>query len=100
MKRINCRDIYKEETERFIKSLKRFREARMSSHSNWNEELFQYADDDYYFYRFCVGRQENTTEQLLINIICRVMIEYEVAMEDSGNSPFNLNLKSLSQIEV
>ena len=78
MKRINCRDIYKEETERFIKSLKHFREAWMSSHSNWNEELFQYADDDYYFYRFCVDRQENTTEQLLINIICRVMIEYEV----------------------
>lgn len=89
MKSINCRDIYKEETERFIKSLKRFREAWMSSHSNWNEELFQYADDDYYFYRFCVDRQENTTEQLLINIICRVMIEYEVAMEDSVNSPFN-----------
>ena len=64
MRRINSRDIYKEEIDKSIKTLKHFREAWMRLSSTIPKDLFQYADDDFYFYRFCINSQENETEKL------------------------------------
>ena len=76
-KNICCDDIYSYEMDRNIKTLKRFREAWLRSPSTWNTELFQYADSDFYFYRFAVERQEKNTEELLTNILYRIMERYE-----------------------
>ena len=88
-KKIDCTDIYKEEIDKSIKTLKRFREAWMGSRSSWNEELFQYADDDFYFYRFAVSRQEAASEGLLTSILYRVMDQYETPVKEPGDAPFN-----------
>lgn len=86
-----CDDIYIEETEQSIKTLKRFREAWLRSSSSWNTELFQYADPDFYFYRFAIDRQEKSTEPLLTNIFYRVMERYGINFEvpsDRRDAPF------------
>lgn len=88
---IDCRDIYIEETQSSIKTLKRFREAWLRSPSGWNSELFQYADSEFYFYRFAVDRQEKGKEELLINILYRLMERYDLSFEipdDRRNAPF------------
>lgn len=87
--KIDCSDIYKEEINKSIKALKRFREAWMGSLSTWNEELFQYADDDFYFYRFAIGRQEASSGNLLTSILYRVMDRYETPVKEPGDAPFN-----------
>lgn len=86
---IDCTDIYKEETDRSIKTLKRFREAWMGFRSTWNEELLQFADDDFYFYRFAIDRQEKASGGLVTSILYRVMDRYETAVEEPGKAPFN-----------
>ena len=89
--RITCDDIYMEEIDQSIKNLKRFREAWLRSSSSWNSELFQYADSDFYFYRFAIDRQEKSTEPFLTNILYRVMERYEISFEipeDKRNTPF------------
>lgn len=89
--RISCDDIYLEEIEQSIKTLKRFREAWLRSSSSWNSELFQYADPDFYFYRFAIDRQEKSTEPFLTSILYRVMERYGVPFEipeDKRNAPF------------
>lgn len=90
-KRIDCCDIYSEETHSSIKTLQRFREAWLCSSSGWNTDLFQYADSDFYYYRFAVDRQEKSKESLLITILYRVMERYGVSFEipdDRRNAPF------------
>ena len=44
--------IYSEEFTKYIQTQKRFREAWMEFDAPWNHELFQYANEDFYFYRF------------------------------------------------
>lgn len=86
------RDIYVEETQNSIKMLKRFREAWLRSPLEWDSELFQYADSDFYFYRFVVDRQEKGKATLLINILYRLMEQYELSFEipnDRRNIPFD-----------
>lgn len=86
-----CNDIYVEETEQSIKTLKRFREAWLRSSSSRDTELFQYADPDFYFYRFAIDRQEKSTESLLTNIFYRVLERYGINFEipsDRRNAPF------------
>lgn len=80
-KNISCDDIYSYEMDRSIKTLKRFREAWLRSSSTWNTELFQYADSDFYFYRFAVERQEKNTEELLTNILYRILERYKYNFE-------------------
>ena len=92
MRRINSRDIYKEEIDKSIKTLKHFREAWMRLSSTIPKDLFQYADDDFYFYRFCINSQENETEKLLTNILYRVMEEYEIPVERPRNKLFSFIL--------
>lgn len=90
-KSIDCSDIYINEMTKSIKTLKRFRELWLNSRTTWNSELFQYADPDFYFYRFAIDRQEKSTEILLTNILYQVMAKYELDFEISefGNSePF------------
>ena len=84
---VSCVDIYDEETDRYIKTLKRFREVWLRSSSKWDGQLFQYADPEFYFYRFAIDRQERNTNSLLTNIIYRVMDRYgvEYLIPDSPN---------------
>ncbi len=89
---ISCVDIYEEELNRSLKTLKRFREAWLRSSSGWNTELFQYADPDFYFYRFAIDRQEKNKEPLIIDILYRVMERYELRFsvpEDRKNVAFD-----------
>jgi hypothetical protein len=68
-----CSDIYADEIKTRIKTHMRFREAWLRSSSTWNSEIFQYADPDFYFFRFTISRQEKTTEQFMTRILLRVM---------------------------
>lgn len=89
--KVDCTDIYTEETEKSLKTLKRFREAWLRSSSGWNSEVFQYADPDFYFYRFAIDRQERSTESLLTVILYRVMERYGLSFDvpdDRRNAPF------------
>ena len=89
---MNCVDIYEEEMQRSLKTLKRFREAWLRSSSGWNTELFQYADPDFYFYRFAIERQEKSKDPLIIGILYRVMERYGLIFdvpEDSRNAAFD-----------
>lgn len=87
--KIDCRDIYIDEIESSIKTLKRFREAWLGSSSSWNSELFQFADPDFYFYRFAIERQEQSIYPLLTNILYRVMERYGISfIKGSKNAPF------------
>lgn len=91
-KRILCTDIYERETEKAIKTLKRFREVWLRSAFRSNAELFQFADDDFYFYRFAVDREEKNRILLLDNILyevlCRYSIDFEIP-EDREGAPFD-----------
>lgn len=88
---IPCDDIYSEEMDQSIKKLKRFREAWLCSTSSWESDLFQYADLDFYFYRFTIDRLEKGKEALLISILYRVMERYGISFkvpDDKRNAPF------------
>ena len=71
--------IYIEEFKKSIQSQKRFREIWMEFDAPWNHELFQYANDDFYFYRFNVERKERGTNNLLRTIIFRLLNLYNLA---------------------
>lgn len=81
-----CSDIYADEIKTNIKTLMRFREAWLRSSSIWNSELFQYADPDFYFFRFAISRQEESTEQFLTRILLRVMERYDISFEIPDNT--------------
>ena len=83
-----CEDIYSEEIGKCLKTLKRFREHWLKSSASWNSDLFQYADQDFYFYRFAIDRQEKSTEYLLNKILCRVMERYGINFQILERSPF------------
>ena len=88
---IDCTNIYEEEIEKRVKTLKRFREAWLKSSATWDDDLFQYADSDFYYYRFAIERQERSTGPLLTDIIYRVMAEYGkcyVDRDDVKGTPF------------
>lgn len=70
--------IYSDEFKKYIQTQKRFREAWMEFDAPWNHELFQYANDDFYFYRFNVERMEKNTPRLLKDIISRLLTLYKV----------------------
>lgn len=70
--------IYSEEFKKYIQTQKRFREAWMEFDAPWNHELFQYANEDFYFYRFNINRMEHNTIPLLRNIIFRLLTLYKV----------------------
>ncbi len=91
VERISCDDIYSEEMAQSVKTLKRFREAWLRSTSSWDSDLFQYADPDFYFYRFTIDRQEKGKEALLISVLYRAMERYGISFEvpdDRRNAPF------------
>lgn len=93
MKKIDCSFIYKEEIDKNINMLKHFIEAWVKSQNIRNEELFQLADDDFYFYRFAVERQEKAAKILLTNILWRVLKEYNIPVEYSHDAPFIFIIK-------
>ena len=93
MKKIDCSYIYKEEINKNINMLKHFIESWVKFHSIQNEELFQFADDDFYFYRFAVERQEKAGKILLTNILWRVLKEYNIPVEYSHDAPFIFIIK-------
>ena len=76
-----CADIYEEEIDADIKTLKRFREAWMRHSFHSESEMFQYADDDFYFYRFAIDREEKSRISFLDSIIYRVLERYGVDFE-------------------
>ncbi len=76
-----CNDLYEEVIEKYIKTLKRFREAWLNSSFHPKDELFQYADDDFYFYRFAVSREEQGRISLLDEIIYGVLERYNIDFE-------------------
>ena len=93
MKKIDRSYIYKEEIDKNINMLKHFIESWVKSQSIRNEELFQFADDDFYFYRFTVERQEKAAKILLTNILWRVLKEYNIPVEYSHDAPFIFIIK-------
>lgn len=76
-----CSDIYTDEIKKQINTLKRFREAWLRFPGDWATSLFQYADPDFYFFRFTVDRQEKSTEPFLIRVILRIMERYGIVFE-------------------
>lgn len=78
--------IYSEEFKKYIQTQKRFREAWMEFDAPWNHELFQYANEDFYFYRFNINRMEHNTAPLLRNIIFRLLDLHNVSWS-KGFSP-------------
>lgn len=76
-----CTDIYKEEINTSIKSLNNFKEAWNGHTLKPKNELFKYADDDFYFYRFAIDREEKNTIPLLNKILCKAMNRYHINFE-------------------
>lgn len=96
---IPCTDIYREEIEKTVKTLKKFREAWLNHSFKPNNELFQYGDDDFYFYRFAVSREEKSTRYLLNGILYRVMARYGILFdipEEINNAPFDFIINNES----
>ena len=83
---MDCRDIYKEETEKHLKLLKNNLEAWLCSSEAWDVNLFQYSDPDFLFYRFIISLQEDSTEPLLTSIITKVLERYNYSFERSTDS--------------
>ena len=81
-----CSDIYTDEVKKQINTLKRFREKWLRLPGDWATSLFQYADPDFYFFRFAIDRQEKNTEPFLIRIILRVMERYGIGFEIPADS--------------
>ena len=79
-------DIYADEIKTNIKTHMRFTEAWLQSSSIQNSELFQYADPDFYFFRFTISRQEKSTEHFLTRILLRVMERYGISFEIPDNT--------------
>ena len=78
-------DIYADEIKTNIKTHMRFTEAWLQSSSIQNSELFQYADPDFYFFRFTISRQEKSTERLRIR--CLISLVFWWALSDSNTRP-------------
>lgn len=70
--------IYSDEFKKNIQAQKRFREVWMEFDAPWNHELFQYANEDFYFYRFNINRMERNSVPLMRNIIFRLLTLYKV----------------------
>lgn len=90
-RRHNCEKIYKEETEKCLKLFKRFREFWLRSDFCDGIDLLQYGDDDFYFYRFAVSRQEKNTIPMLRSILLQIMSEYNLDYaipDDYSDAPF------------
>lgn len=81
-----CSDIYADEIKTNIKTLMRFREAWLRSSSAWSTDLFQYADPDFYFFRFIIDRQEKGTEPFMTRVLLRVMERYGISFEIPDNT--------------
>lgn len=94
--RIDCSDIYKKETEKSIRTLKLSRDflTKLNSTSLHTEELFQYADPDFYYYRGIVKGMERDSLELLTNILYEVMERYNKPIEEPGDAPFAFILNS------
>ena len=83
--------IYEEEFAKSINGIKRMREIHMRSKGDYNENLFQYADNDFYMYRFFISRIENNTLSLIRSILYRMLCHlYSVSKIDKEIS-FILN---------
>ena len=76
-----CSDIYTDEIKKQINTLKRFREVWLRFPGDWATSLFQYADPDFYFFRFTIDRQERSTKPFLIRVILRIMERYRIVFE-------------------
>lgn len=81
-----CSDIYADEINTNIKTLIRFRESWLRSSSAWSTDLFQYADPDFYFFRFIIDRQEKGTEPFMTRVLLRVMERYGISFEIPYNT--------------
>lgn len=95
----NTEVIYKEEFNNSLNLQKRLRESWLKSSSSWNDELFQYADPDFYFYRFIINRQERNTSTVLTNILFRLMDQYKIdyipAKSKSSPFPFTITTNNI-----
>lgn len=76
-----CKGIYKQITEKYLNTFKRFQEAWMKSNFSVGTDMLQYGDDDFYFYRFAVDRQERNTVHLIREILFNVMAVYHCEFE-------------------
>ena len=79
---IDCTDVYLNEIDRTIKTLKRMREAWLRVPSCSNYELFQYAEDDFYLYRFFVNALTRNTNEMVEIIIYQLLQRYHVEFRD------------------
>jgi len=80
--------IYSDEFKKIIQAQKRFSEVWKGHDVSWNHELFQYANEDFYFYRFHINRLERNTTTLLRNIILRLLNQYKDKIKwEKGSEP-------------
>ena len=96
-KKALCTDIYEEEVKDSIRVLKIFREAWLRNSFNSDSEMFRYADEDFYFYRFAVEREESYRNKLLNGIFYKMLDRYRVDFEVPDNrdkAPFDFIINS------
>ena len=82
-------DLYDEEIEKSLSTLKRCREVWISKEKGWNRSLFMYADSEFYFYRFIIDRAEKQSLELTKQILRRLLERYKIQSEWSAAVPFD-----------
>lgn len=82
-------DLYDEEIEKSLNTLKRCREVWISKEKGCNRSLFMYADSEFYFYRFIINRAERQSVELTKQILRRLLERYEIQSEWSTAAPFD-----------
>lgn len=88
---IEIKSITNQILSKHLKTTKRFREAWINRQSSFGENLFQYADNDFYFYRFAVNRQEQNTSEILTELLRRLLAEYGYSVllpKEEKKAPF------------
>ena len=93
-------DLYDEEIEKSLSTLKRCREVWISKEKGRNRSLFMYADSEFYFYRFIIDRAERQSVELTKQILRRLLERYEIQSEWSTAKPFDFIAIDKSQNRI
>ena len=84
---MTSKSIYDDEIALSLSILKRFKETWRKSHRNWNYEVFQFADDEFYKYRFMISREEQGSMELLTRILSKMFDKYKISVEWPNGEP-------------
>lgn len=85
-KDLTCAEICEEETTKQLKELQRHNDIT-KGHSSYNkDEIFRFADDDFYYYRRKVEVREKRVPDLLYNIFFRLLEKYNIQFFPRGEN--------------